>query len=377
MESRIVGIIQTRFGKVELTPQDRNLLQASSVEPLCYGDVTIHLWAMLERRGETWRVSGLVEPLLHLTNGSGHPSSIPSESILAELMKPVTLLAGEWASAHPEAFEYAAVSAFKSDQEGLYRELGALRESLNCSAQAIESITSEVPSDHSARLREYSRKIRSIARDVPTMQKIAQAICYPGETPSQPTEVRSLESRDVSATYIKTKHLKDVTGRRNEPGIGESTTLSGSRSDEHPTTLGQLLSKQRKDMELSQREVALKLGVKASHVAQLESDCGARPSFQLLSRVARILEVDKDQLFQLAETRMNAASGARRAVSHPRDQSRVWGAFARNRALLDRYQVKPRELKALSKISLMGKVTGSEALLFILDAIRESGETEE
>ena len=34
-------------------------------------------------------------------------------------------------------------------------------------------------------------------------------------------------------------------------------------------------------------------------------------------------------------------------------------------------------LEALSHVSLMGKITGSEALLLILDAIRESGDSEE
>jgi hypothetical protein len=53
MEISIIGSIRTPFGEVELIPQDRNLLQASSVEPLEFRGVTIHLWAMLERIHET------------------------------------------------------------------------------------------------------------------------------------------------------------------------------------------------------------------------------------------------------------------------------------------------------------------------------------
>ena len=70
-----------------------------------------------------------------------------------------------------------------------------------------------------------------------------------------------------------------------------------------------------------------------------------------------------------------------RAVKVRRPASRtpgkVWSVFAPNLALLDRHNVKPQELKALSEVSLMGKITKSEALLFILDAIRESGDTED
>jgi transcriptional regulator with XRE-family HTH domain len=378
MEISVVGSIRTAFGEVVLIPQDRHLLQASSVEPLQFADVTIHMWIMLERIHETWGISGVVEPLLHLTDGSGHTSSIVDESIAAELMKSVTLLAGEWAVAHPEAFECAAAEAFKFDKEGLYRELGALRESLTCSAQAIESITSEAPSERSARLREYSQKMRSMAFDVPVMQEMTQAISYPGEDPGQPTELLRLVSRGAPAP-TKTTHLRDVTGWRknsNKPVIS-GTTVSEQSLSTNQLTLGQLLKKQRKDMGLSQRELALKLGVKAGHVAQLESDRGAHPSFQLLSRVARVLGLNKDRLFQLAETGANSSSGARKPVSHPRDKAQVWRAFARNRALLDRHNVKPQELKALSEVSLMGKITRPEALLFILDAIRDSGDSGE
>src|ERR1700674_5067001 len=120
MEIGIVGSIRTPFGEVGLIPQDRNLLQASSVDPLQFGNLRIHLWAMLERIHEAWSISGLVEPVL-LIEGSCQTSSCAGESIAAELMKPVTLLAGDWAIAHPEAFECAATEAFKFDKEGLPR----------------------------------------------------------------------------------------------------------------------------------------------------------------------------------------------------------------------------------------------------------------
>jgi hypothetical protein len=76
MEISLVASIRTRFGEVVRISQDRNLLPASSVEPLQFGGNTIHLGAMLERRHETWDVSGVIEPLLHVVDGSGRTSSI-------------------------------------------------------------------------------------------------------------------------------------------------------------------------------------------------------------------------------------------------------------------------------------------------------------
>src|SRR5579863_2043732 len=66
MKIESIGSIRTPFGVVELVPQDRNILQASSVGPLQIRGASIHLWALLERTRETWGISGLVEPLLHL-----------------------------------------------------------------------------------------------------------------------------------------------------------------------------------------------------------------------------------------------------------------------------------------------------------------------
>ena len=370
MEISLIGKIRTPFGEVGVIPQDRNLLEASSLAPLQFADVRIHLWSMLERIQGIWGISGLVEPVVHQVNSSGYTSSIADESIAAELMKSVTLLAGEWAVGHPEAFECAAAEAFEFDKEGLYRELGALRESLACSARAIESITSEAPSKNSARLSEYSKKMRSMSFDVPAMQTITQAISYPDEDPSKLTDLLHLASRGMPAANAKTPKNSD------KPGIAGST-VSGQNPSINQLTLGQVLKKQRKDIGLSQRELAFRIGIKAGLVAQLETDCQQRPSFQLLGRVAAALGLDKEALFQLAETTANSSSGARRAVSHSSDKAQALGVFARNRALLDHHNVKPQELKALSHVSLMGKITGSEALLLILDAIRESGDSEE
>jgi transcriptional regulator with XRE-family HTH domain len=286
-------------------------------------------------------------------------------------MKSVTLLAGEWAVAHPEAFECAAAEAFEFDKEGLYRELGALRESLACSARAMESITSEAPSKNSARLSEYSKKMRSMSFDVPAMQTIMQAISYPDEDPSKLTDLLRLASRGMPAAANARTHKNS-----DKPGIAGST-VSGQSPSINQLTLAQVLKKHRKDIGLSQRELAFRIGIKAGLVAQLETDCQQRPSFQLLSRVATALGLDKEALFQLAETNVNSSSGARRAVSHSSDKAQAVGVFARNRALLDRHNVNSQELKVLSHVSLMGKITGSEALLLILDAIREAGDSEE
>jgi hypothetical protein len=225
MEISLVGSIRTPYGEVELIPQDRNLLQVSSVDPLQCCDLKIHLWAMLERVHGTWGISGALAPVLHLIDRFGRRSLIACESIPAELIKSVALLAGKWAIARPEVFDCAAATSFEDDKQGLDRELGALSESLTCSAQALESIISEASSEDSAQLRQYSQKLRSLAFEVPVMQKTARAISYLDKEPSRlpkllriapivrPTVFRQSQSTDQLTIGPVSKR------QRNERGI--------------------------------------------------------------------------------------------------------------------------------------------------------------
>jgi hypothetical protein len=233
MEISLVGSIRTPFGEVELIPQDRNLLLVSSVEPLHCGDLKIHLWAMLERIHETWNISSAIVPVLHLIDRFGRRSLIARESIPAELLESTTSLAREWALARPEIFECAAGAAFEYDKVGLDRQLGALSESLMCSAQVIESITSEASSEGSVQLRKYSQKLRSMAFDVPAMQRIARAISYHDKDPRRPTKLLRI------APIVR-------------PTVFRQSQLSNQ------LTIGPVLKKQRTESGLSQSELVFK-----------------------------------------------------------------------------------------------------------------------
>jgi transcriptional regulator with XRE-family HTH domain len=331
---------------------------------------------MLQRSDKLWLVSPLAEPMLWLADGSGDKPAIADNSVAAELFETIMPLVGDWAAERPEAFECAAAESFQLDKQGLDRELAALKESLTCSAQAIDSITSEAPSENNARLREYSQTMRSMAFDVPVVRKMTRAISYPGKGSRPRASLQALALRDPQATNTKT-HLRDVScpRRNSNKSTDAGTAVSDQGSSIGPPTLGLVLKNRRIEMGLSQRELALRLGVKAGLVAQLETDCRRRPSFQLLGHVADILGLDKDRLFQLAENETTkSSSGGLRAVSRPKGEA---GVFGRNRALLDRHDITPRELNVLSQVNLMGKVKGSNALLFILDALRDCGESDE
>ena len=139
-------------------------------------------------------------------------------------------------------------------------------------------------------------------------------------------------------------------------------------------TLGEVLRKKRESLGLTQRELSRQLGVKSSHVTYLESD-RRRPSLGLLSRIADVLSLDRETLFVLAHPEASCfvtSPAANRAPSPTQNARKVWQDFAGNKALLAQHRVNSAELKVLSQINLLGKVTAPRNFLFILNAIRQA-----
>src|ERR1700731_4125350 len=142
-------------------------------------------------------------------------------------------------------------------------------------------------------------------------------------------------------------------------------------------SLGEVLKSQREIFGLTQRELALKLGVKASHIAYLEKD-RRRPSLGLVSRIANVLGLAKEPLFLLAHPEASSLLSERReAPAAARNPDQVWRDFTGNKALLARHQVKPTELSVLSQVNLLGKIAAPRSFLFILNAIRQAVEEED
>lgn len=141
-------------------------------------------------------------------------------------------------------------------------------------------------------------------------------------------------------------------------------------------TLGQVLKERRARLRLTQRELARQLGVKPSHVAYLETN-RRRPSLALVSRIADVLGLPKDSLFVLAHPEASSIVGTPRSAAPRQGPDQAWEEFAGNKALLARHQVKPRELKVLSQVNLLGKISGPRQFMFILNAIRQAVEDEE
>jgi transcriptional regulator with XRE-family HTH domain len=136
-------------------------------------------------------------------------------------------------------------------------------------------------------------------------------------------------------------------------------------------TLGQVLKQRREAYALTQRELARRLGVKASHVAYLENG-RRRPSLSLLSRLAETLDLDKQRLFLLTHPEAEALVGVKREGSPSKRPENAWRKFVANRGILARHKVTDSELKVLQKVNMLGRVSAPNQFLFILNSIRQA-----
>jgi transcriptional regulator with XRE-family HTH domain len=134
--------------------------------------------------------------------------------------------------------------------------------------------------------------------------------------------------------------------------------------------LGPLIKHQRETFRLTQRELAGKLGVKASHIAYIESGL-RRPSLSLVRRLAETLGLNKQKLLLMTypEARFLIAQAV---TPPPGNPDAAWKQFAGDQAMLAQHSVTAAELKILRQVSLLGRVATPRNLLFVLNAIRQA-----
>jgi transcriptional regulator with XRE-family HTH domain len=137
--------------------------------------------------------------------------------------------------------------------------------------------------------------------------------------------------------------------------------------------LGELLKTRREALGLTQRELAQKIGVEASHIAFIESQ-RRKPSLKLVARMADTLGVDRQELLVLAHPEAKALI-AEPAPEPSKKTTPSWQRFIRDHALLARYHVTKRELQALEQLSLLGTVLTAKEFLAILTLIRDIPDT--
>src|SRR5260370_42240908 len=100
-------------------------------------------------------------------------------------------------------------------------------------------------------------------------------------------------------------------------------------------TLGQIIKQKRLELALTQRELANQLGVKASHVAYIESG-RRKPSLTLIRRIADALGLDRQEMLLLSHPEAQYLVNQSRETAAPNE---AWREFVTRPPYLKRYSV--------------------------------------
>jgi transcriptional regulator with XRE-family HTH domain len=132
-------------------------------------------------------------------------------------------------------------------------------------------------------------------------------------------------------------------------------------------TFGMVIRDRRRQLDLTQEEVARRIKTSTPYVGHLES--GKRhPSDKILTRVAEILGLDRRELFFLANPRAQALLTPQ--VSAEDDSA--WDDFSKNEQLRRIHNVTDGEMEMLSRVAMLGDVRSPRDFIYILNTVRHA-----
>jgi transcriptional regulator with XRE-family HTH domain len=130
---------------------------------------------------------------------------------------------------------------------------------------------------------------------------------------------------------------------------------------------GQVIRDRRRQLDLTQEEVAKRIKTSTPYVGHLES--GKRhPSDKIVTRLAEVLGLDRRDLFFLANPRAQALLTPA-ADSAP---DSAWDEFNNNEQLRRIHNISNDEMEMLSRVALLGDVRSPRDFIYILNTVRHA-----
>ena len=130
---------------------------------------------------------------------------------------------------------------------------------------------------------------------------------------------------------------------------------------------GQVIRDRRRQLDLTQQEVARRIKTSTPYVGHLESS-KRHPSDKVLSRMAEVLGLDRRDLFFLANPR---AVELLRTKEDGSGKS-AWEKFRKDERISRTHNVTSEEMEMLSTIALMGDVGSPRDFIYILNTVRHA-----
>ena len=132
-------------------------------------------------------------------------------------------------------------------------------------------------------------------------------------------------------------------------------------------SLGQIIRERRRQLDLTQEEVARRIKTSTPYVGHLES--GKRhPSDKIVTRLAEVLGLDRRELFFLANPRAQALL-SEETESTPES---AWEDFKKNEQMRRIHNITSDEMEMLSRVALLGDVRSPRDFIYILNTVRHA-----
>jgi transcriptional regulator with XRE-family HTH domain len=130
---------------------------------------------------------------------------------------------------------------------------------------------------------------------------------------------------------------------------------------------GQVIRERRRQLDLTQEEVARRIKTSTPYVGHLES--GKRhPSDKIVTRLAEVLGLDRRELFFLANPRAQELLNP----EPEHDASTAWEDFRHNEQLRHIHNISEDEMEMLSRVALLGAVRSPRDFIYILNTVRHA-----
>jgi transcriptional regulator with XRE-family HTH domain len=130
---------------------------------------------------------------------------------------------------------------------------------------------------------------------------------------------------------------------------------------------GQIIRDRRRQLDLTQEEVARRIKTSTPYVGHLES--GKRhPSDKIVTRLAEVLGLDRREMFFLANPKTQELFSP---AAQP-DPNSAWEDFKKNDQLRRVHNVTNEEMEMLSRVALLGDVRSTRDFIYILNTVRHA-----
>ncbi len=136
-------------------------------------------------------------------------------------------------------------------------------------------------------------------------------------------------------------------------------------ADAKTRSFGRVIRERRRQLDLTQEEVAQRIKTTGPYIAHLET--GKRhPSRRVVVKLSDALQLEVRDLFLLA----NPKVGSLISEQEKPDRASAWDAFVGDKGARKIHNITDQEMETLSRVAKMGEVRDPRDFIFILTTIR-------